>query len=142
MNDPAVALAVASAIEANTAFAGLNIYAHFERIVDGVASPAEEIEFPCILIESKSQPLASSGSFATAAVQIIVETQSDDEATAIHNARSAAIVAAFSSYEPITAAFTARGLQLLGRPALTASDPDIEHRALRAVFTYKLGYAS
>ena len=143
MNDPQVALAVGTLLESLEALQGCAVCAHFERIVNGEVLPAEpEIPLPAVLIESKSDPLAGSATYATATVQLVVESQSDDDSAAVHNARASAVVAAMADFAALSAAFRKRGLQLLGKAAPTQSDPDVEQRALRAVFPYKIGYQS
>jgi len=143
MNDPVVALAVATFLEADPTLAGVAIYAHFDRVVEGVVEPqkpGEEIVLPAILIDSKSEPLAGSPTIARSTLQIVVESQLDDAPASEHNARATAARDRMANTPELLTAFNLRGLKLLGRPAATQSDPEVEQHAVRAVFTYVLGY--
>jgi len=143
MNDPAVALAIATVLESLSALAGCSVCAHFERLVAGqVQPPAPEIDLPAVLVESKSQALAGSQTFATATVEIIVESQVDDDPASVHNARCQAVLAAMADQSALVTAFAAKGITLRGRPAAVENNPEIETRASKAVMTYKVGYAS
>ncbi|GEM_PF-3616328 len=142
MNDPLLARAIAKMLAASPELAGVNVYGHLEKIVDGEPEGSEEIEFPAVLIDAKSTPLTGSASVAMATVNVIVDSQADDDGAAVHNPRQAFVVERMADRNALADALASEGLQLLGPPAPTSSDPDIEARALRGVFAYKIGYAS
>ena len=144
MNEHSAALAFAHAIAILPGLELVNVYGHDVYISPaGEESPAAALVLPAITITIKSEALSGSATFARATVEITVESQADDEKSDVHSARVQVVKETMKSVAALSVGFAlVPTVELLGRPSLSDTDPDAEHRAFKTPLTYKAGLAA
>jgi hypothetical protein len=145
MNAHDSARAIGRALKTNPTLAQVHVYAHDVEILDQIneAVPANGCELPAVFIKVKFQGLSGSATIGRGTVEIDVESQSDDDSSAVHSSREAAVRHIMGNFGILSTAFLEIGtVALCGRPALTDNDPGTEQRAFKTPLTYLVGVAS
>lgn len=144
MNEHDAARAFAHALATRPGLELVNVFGHDVYVSPaGVESPAAGLVLPAITITIKSEALSGSATIARATVEITVESQADDEKSEVHSTRVQIVKATMADLATLQLGFAeVPSVQLLGRPALTDTDPDAEHRAFRTPLTYRAGLAA
>ena len=143
MNANDTCRAIARVLAARSGLTDCHVYAHdLEVKASGEESlaGANEIQLPAIFVRCKFQALANSSTIGRGTVEIDVESQVDDSTAAEHSARETAVRAAMADQPALLLGFQQIGtVRLLGSPSLGENDPEVEHRAFKTPFTYKVG---
>ncbi|MHA3773663.1 hypothetical protein ACXR0O_19175 [Verrucomicrobiota bacterium sgz303538] len=143
MRDHDLALAIARALAPALA---VRVYAHdLEMAEDGAGGfeprEPEELQLPAVLVKCQSEALAGSANFARGTVEITIASQSDDDTSAVHSARVAAVADVMADHAGLVAACSIDGrVELLGRACTIDTNPETEQRAFLTPLTYRLGY--
>jgi len=141
-HDSAIALSLALARSTDASLAGVSFYAHdTEVFADGTTvAKVEEIELPAVFVRVRFDSLAGSALIGKARIEVDVESQSDDDSSALHSQRESAVRAVFSDFAGLSSAFNDGGtVALCGPLCLVDNEPEVQSRAFKTPLAYKGG---